>query len=174
MEKNKTIISEGNRPIWQIVIASLLFTLGFILCIMFFFGYDPFPEKNSVTKGDYGSLYLALLCFTQGFIFSVVKSILFDMGKLKYKEQYQIGPIKFGVWKELPKIEYVSVFRQLKADGNIIYEVNLWYDRNKHFNIYENTDQLPAFAMGEEVAKTLKVGLLDATIPNNNKWAALD
>ena len=64
----------------------------------------------------------------------------------------------------------MSVFRQLKANDDILFEVNLWYERNIHFNVYEHLEQAPAIEMGKAVSTALNVRLLDATVPNKHKW----
>ena len=170
MVRKNIIISEGNRPIWQTCIAAFLYTLALILLGMFFLAYEVVPFEVGSSKGDFRIFYVAVLCIVQGFLFSVVKSIFFDLKKKRYKEQYSVGPIKIGRWKNLPEIDYVSIFKQPKSDGNYIYEVNLWHQRNRHFNVYESINLNPIFEMGKEIAKSLDVDLLDATEPNNHKW----
>jgi hypothetical protein len=48
----------------------------------------------------------------------------------------------------------------------------MWVKRNKSFTLYESGDLATAFSMGENTAKTLKVDLLDATVPNDFKWVS--
>tara|TARA_R110002111_G_scaffold70506_4_gene113746 strand:- start:100 stop:645 length:546 start_codon:yes stop_codon:yes gene_type:complete len=170
MAKGKIIISEGVRPLWQTLVAAAFYTVTFILLAMFFFGYGIFPENEMDNRWNFGVFYLAVACASQGILFSSVKSIFFDLENRNYKEEYRVGPCAVGRWKALPAIEYVSVFRQLKANGTYTYEVNLWVKGNKSFTIYETNDMAITFAMGESTAKALKVNLLDATVPNNYKW----
>jgi len=54
--------------------------------------------------------------------------------------------------------------------GKKIFEVNLWYDKNKHWELYEKHDFAEAFAIGFEISELLNIDLLDATKPNNYKW----
>lgn len=159
MKDKNVIISEGYRPFWQIILAALCYTLAVLLLAMFFFGYEPFSENTSKGTRNFGLLYIGMLCISQGILFSVVKHIHFDLGQKKIKEEYQVGPIKVGKWMNLPEIQYVSIFRQPKADGNFVYEVNLWYQRNRHFNIYQNTHADTVELMGRSVAQTLNVDL---------------
>jgi len=170
MDKKKIIISEGVRPMWQTLVAAGCFTLTIILMVMFFFGYEIFPEDGMDNRWNFGVFYIAIACAAQGILFSSVKSVFFDLENQKYKEEYKVGPVGLGRWKELPKIEYVSVFRQLKANGSYTYEVNLWMKGNRNFTIYETGELATTFAMGESTAKALKVDLLDATVPNDFKW----
>jgi len=173
MDRKKIIISEGFRPLWQTLVAAAFYTLTIILLSMFFFGFEIFPDKVMDSKWNFKVFYIAVACAAQGILFSSVKSIFFDLEKQKYKEEYRVGPFGVGKWKALPKIEYVSVFRQLKANGSYTYEVNLWVNGNKSFTIYETGDMATTFAMGESTARSLKVDLLDATVPNDFRWVKL-
>lgn len=170
MGKSKIIISEGVRPLWQTLIASVFYTLAIILLAMFFFGYEIVPSDVKDNSRNFGVFYIATACMAQGIIFSNIKSIFFDLENQKYKEEYRVGPIGLGRWKSLPKIEYVSVFRQLKENRSYTYEVNLWVKGNRSFTIYEGLDLGTTFAMGATTAKTLNVDMLDATVPNDYKW----
>ena len=62
---------------------------------------------------------------------------------------------------------HVSIFHEHLIDGRKIFEVNLWYDRNKHWELYEKYTFEDAFAIGYEISEVLNIGLLDATKPNN-------
>ena len=173
MKDKNVIISEGQRPFWQVILATFFYTLATLLLAMFFFDYEPFSEITVHRGSDFGLLYIGMLCISQGILFSVVKHIHFDLGQKKIKEEHQVGPIKIGSWKNLPEILYVSIFRQPKSDGNFIYEVNLWYKKNKHFNIYQNTHLDTIVLMGRNIAQTLKVDLWDATVPQKEHWVKL-
>lgn len=172
MNNKQTIISEGKRPMVHLVLASLCFTLAFILLAMSLFEYDPFPKKGYTFKNEFNP-FIFFYLMAQGIFFSKVKNIHFRLEENKYKEEYCVGPFKLGKWKELPKIEYVSVFRQLKENDDHVYRTNLWYGRNKHYAIYENLDLDTSMAMGKAIAKTLKIDLYDATKPNNPKWVTV-
>lgn len=169
MEKNNIIISEGNRPLWQRIIAALIYTCIIIFLIMFFTDYR-FTTNAVHIKNSFSLLEMALILLPTALGFSVVRDWHFDLSKKKYKIVYCIGPLQFGSWNTLPEIDYVSVFKQPKANGEYIYETNLWYNKNKHFNILESEGIEPVFEMGKNVSTILKVKLLDATVPNAYKW----
>lgn len=173
MKSRKLIISEGNRPLWQLIIASVHYTA--IICLVFFFvtGWE-FTTETKAIKRNFHLLQAIILLLPSALAFSMVKDLLFDLENKKYKIQHRVGPLKFGTWKKLPKIEYVSVFRQPKQDGEFVFEANLWYSKNKHFNVYESDTRPPAWEMGHYIAKALKVKLLDATDPHNFTWATPD
>lgn len=169
MAHTKLIISEGNRPFWQLIIAAIHYTA--IVGLLFFFlaGWE-FTTKTTSLKRSFHLLEAAILLLPSAFAFSLVKDLHFDLENKKYKIQYCIGPLKFGTWKELPKIEYVSVFRQPKKTGEYVFEANLWYAKNKHFKVYESPTRPPSWEMGRHIAQALNVRLLDATVPNDFRW----
>ncbi len=169
MKPSKIILSEGNRPLWQLIIAAVHFTA--IISILFIFVVNfEFTTSLKKLKGSLSLIELAVFLLPSALAFSVVKDVHFDLAQKRYKEQYCVGPIKVGKWKKLPNIEYVSVFRQPKVNREYIYEANLWYQKNKHFNIYENEQLEIVIEMGKYIAKALGVNLLDATRPNDFRW----
>ncbi|MEX0275368.1 MAG: hypothetical protein AB3N16_13415 [Flavobacteriaceae bacterium] len=168
--KGEVYISEGKRPIWQLIIASVLFTLGLILLLMAFTDYELIQVEGRTHGFDFGALWVSLFCFSNGLVFSVVQNLHFDLTHKKLKKEYSLGPIKWGVWRSLPKIEYISIFKQLKKNGKYVYEVNFWHGGNKHFNVYESLDKRACLEMGKIMAQRLHLDILDATEANNYKW----
>lgn len=173
MEKQNVIISEGNRPLWQRIIAAIHYTAIVYLLFRFFTGFELSSDSEKL-KGNLSLLEIVIFLLPSALAFSVIKDILFDLEQKEYKIQYCVGPIRIGKWQALPDIEYVSVFKQPKADGGHIYEANLWYKGNRHFNVYESELLEPAYKMGENIATVLQVNLLDATEANNNKWVKFE
>lgn len=173
MENRKVIISVGNRPIWQLIVAAIHYT-AIVSLLFFFFIKFEFTFDGKKLKNSFLFLELAAFLLPSALAFSVVRDFLYDLEQKRYKIDYCVGPFRFGKWRHLPEIEYVSVFKQPKEDREFVYEANLWYNRNKHFNIYESETLEPAYEMGKNTAKILKVKLLDATVPNSFKWVALD
>ncbi|APQ17084.1 hypothetical protein [Maribacter hydrothermalis] len=169
MSKKNIIISEGNRPIWQLIIAAIHYTAIVSLLLFAIIDFDIAFNSEVIKKGI-NTFEVIIFLLPGALAFSLVKDVLFDLDKKQYKLQYSVGPIHFGKWEELPEIEYVSVFKQPLVDGNFIYEVNLWYQSNRHFNIYKNENKEKVFLLGKSVAKVLHVNLLDATVPNNYRW----
>lgn len=94
----------------------------------------------------------------------------FDFENKKYKIEKHVGPIKFGRWKPFKKIEYLSVFN----NGKGFYEINLWYNKNKRFNIINFEELDITLETGKTIAKKLNIDLLDAaTDPRDSKWVTL-
>jgi hypothetical protein len=133
-------------------------------------GINLFDIENSYKKWIVGNLEIGLFAIVHGILFSMIKSLHFDLVAKKYKMQYSVGPLHVGKWKKLPDVKYVSVFRQPKTNGKFTFDVNLWYDGNKRFNVYENTEMEPSYEMGFQIAKSLDVDFLDATDPYDKKW----
>lgn len=170
-KKTNIIISEGQRPFWQVALAALFFTvtlaqLGYGLWEVFL--GDGF-------WGAMGFLDTIILTVVLGLKFSMVTSIHFDIAKKRYKKQYTVGPIKYGKWEYLPNIEYISVFGQGLSDSDgdrvdVVYDVNVWHDTSKHFTIYSSEELEPSYEMAKYIALKLEVDLLDASVPHDKKW----
>lgn len=173
MEKKNVIISEGERPIWQLVIASLFYTLSiFIIAYYFYqFGSIIFIYPIRAITATVPFLILAFCAMLVGLRFSMKNIMFFDLENRKFKDQYRVGPFKMGRWKLLPKLEYVSVFKNTRG----FFEINIWYIQHKryrerHFNIYNYIDEEDALESGFYIANQLNIKLLDSTEKNNYKY----
>ncbi|NER17108.1 hypothetical protein [Spongiivirga citrea] len=155
--KNNVLITEGKRPFWQLVIAAACFTATLFLL---FLVTKSIIEGASEKALDY--FKITILILAGAINFSIHKSVAFDFNNLQYKKIKAIGSFKFGTWKVLPDIEYVSVFKQSLENSNYIYDVNLWYG-NAHLEAFESTNPLESLEMGKAIARTLEVDLYDAT-----------
>ena len=165
MTQKEIIISQGNRPFWQIILAALFFT-GMVTSLYYFSTtFNIFDSEENV-KFSLHFLQIAIFLFFGGTFFSSVRDYHFNFQENKYKILFCVGPIKIGRWKSFKSLEYISVF---KSSSNI-YEINLWYDKNKHFNISKYKQEEFALFAGKELAKKLNIDLLDATNPFSKKW----
>lgn len=158
------IISERQRPLWQRIISSLLFTLA-IAYLLYVILNVEWNENDPRNFGYHLRRFIFLVTF--GISFSFHKSVSIDLKNSKFRSTFEIGPIKLGEWKTITNYEYVSIFHEPLIDGEKIFEVNLWYDRNKHWELYEKYTFEDAFAIGYEISELLNIDLLDATKPNN-------
>jgi len=161
------IISERNRPFWQIAVAALFLTATFtILCafILQFFIYNEII--NHIAKYIYYSLYL--LPF--GLNFCTQKRVHIDIKNSRFRPTIEIGNFKFGKWKTIKNYEYVSVFYNPSKHESEQFEVNLWYDNNKHFELYARHNFEDAMHLAYTLSEELKIDLLDATIKNKYEW----
>ena len=167
-EEERTIdahISEGKRPLWQIIIAALLYT-GALVSLYFF--YETFSLNVSKKRivAYFEILEITGVLFLAGVSFSLVKDYQFDFKNKQYKIIHRVGPIKVGQWRTLKSLDYISVFKKNESK----YFVNLWYNKNKHFKLFAHNKADAAIFMGKELAKKLKIELYDATDPHNSKW----
>ncbi|WP_158846259.1 hypothetical protein [Algibacter sp. L1A34] len=103
-----------------------------------------------------------------------------DLASKKYREIYSVMGIKFGVWKDLPDIEYVSVFKTkenkrvqgMGASANFsneVYKLNLFYNRNNKIEVYLAEDISNAFENAKYIADVLNIDVFDAT-ERVSKW----
>ena len=166
MNNENIIISESNRPYWQLIIAAALFTLSLAFIVMLFQNIDLENKGKRLA----GNIELILILFLLGTTFCSQKRVYLDLKKLKIKASYEVGPIKIGRWQPIKNPEYVSVFLRPKSDGSTVFEVNLWYERVKHIELYERDDYMDAFKIGYNISEKLNIDLLDATVPNESKW----
>ncbi|GAA4966393.1 hypothetical protein [Algibacter aquimarinus] len=166
MEQN-IIVSEKQRPLWQRILAALFFTaaIAFLAYTLFTANWN---DDSLIYIGHNIKSFIYLVGF--GVVFSFHKSVYIDIKNSKFRSTIEIGPIKLGQWKIISNYEYVSIFHQPISNGDKIFEVNLWYDRNKHWELYEKHDYKEAFLIGYKIAELLKIDILDATIPNDYKW----
>jgi hypothetical protein len=163
--KRNIIVHKAKRPMWKVVLAPLLF-IAIPMCI--FYGYWA----------------VVLVLLVNALKFSLVNNVYFEVEKMRYKNEYAIGFIRFGKWRDLPNIEYVCVFRQAwvqDSDGDgqtdgagYKYDVNVWHDTSKHFTIYTNPEKESAYEMAMDLAMRLGVDFLDATDPHDKKWVDLE
>lgn len=165
------IISESPRPIWQIPIAALFFTITTLLILLALYQIE-FTEKGLIIFLH--RIKPCIFFVSIGIGFTLTKSIHIDIENSKFRPTYNIGPLKIGSWQTIKNYEYVSVFHQPTVGGDYIFEVNLWYDNNKHFELYEEDNYKEAFLIGYELSEQLNIDLLDATEPNNFKWVDKD
>lgn len=166
-KQKEVVVSTGVRPFWQTIIAASLYTvtLGFLLMFLYVLYKDHF-EGNKINSAV-GFFKLAIYTFIGALNFSVVKTIYINLDKEKLKTEYSVGMINIRYYSKIPTLEYVSAFLN---PGTLVYEVNLWYKGNKHFNVSAYDEFQPAFDFGVLFSDKLNIDLLDATEKGNFKW----
>ena len=98
----------------------------------------------------------------------------------KYRELISFVGINFGKWKAVPEFEYVSIFKTSEnirvrvaiAETNLkdlVYKINLFYNKNKYITAYKTNDIDDAMKVGIEVGRAFQIDVLDATT-SNQKW----
>ena len=92
MKKKLVLISEGERPIWQIIIATLFYTIGIVTLLLFFYRTE-FKADDKTFKTIFQAFEFSFYFFVLGFGFSVVKNVLFNLEENIYKDEYSVGPL---------------------------------------------------------------------------------
>lgn len=167
MKPENIIVSENDRPFWQLVIASFCFTLTIALIINAFWKANWTHEGFKFLAHQIEGIALVL---SMGVAFSSKQTVHIDLLNLKIRPTVEIGPVKLGKWQTLKNLEYVSIFPRLKSDGSEAFEVNLWYERNKHLELYERDSFEEAYRIAFKTSDYLKIDLLDSTEAHNAKW----
>lgn len=164
MDKQITYI-ERQKPFWVRITAAILFTIAIGLIIHFILTMDfSLEERHLYGHLDYFQIIFFLLFFAIYFSYTI--NCYFDFDKKQFKREKTIGVFKYGRWKPLPALEYVSLF----AVNESTFEINLWYKKNKHWDLYEKYNIKDAFTIAFELSEALNIDLLDATIPGDFKW----
>ncbi|WP_338732462.1 hypothetical protein [Mangrovimonas cancribranchiae] len=170
MKNNDIIVSERNRPYWQIILASLCFTGAFAIILSFML---QFFINNTIIQLFAEQLFISFYLIPVAIGYSSQKRIYIDLKNSKLKPTYEIGPIKIGAWKTIKNYDYVSVFKQLLSDGSYTYQVNLWYNSNRHLELYERQSITDAFIVGFELSEQLNINLLNA-VKHPYEWVDKD
>lgn len=95
-----------------------------------------------------------------------------------YRKIYSVFGLKFGTWKLLPTIEYISIFetkknsraRVIAAQADLafrIFRINLFYKGNKHIVAYETEEREEGFKVAKHLAMVLDTEIHDATTSTN-------
>jgi len=166
MKNKDIIISESNRPYWQLIVAAALFTLSLALIIILFQNID-LENKGKILAGN---IELILILLFLGATFCSQKRVYIDLNASRIKASYEVGPVKMGKWQQIKNPEYISVFLRPKSNGMSVFEVNLWYEKKKRIELYERDNYMDAFRIGYQISEQLNIDLLDATVSNKSKW----
>jgi len=124
---------------------------------------EGYPQQAGIL---FGWSFAALFFIVLGVYFGRVRDYHFDFTRRKYKKVQRVGFIGFGSWKNFKNLEYVSLFENLDD----LYQINLWYNTNKHFDIdtFWNYDE--AVEVAVDLAQKLEVDFHDAverTVPTS-------
>ncbi len=166
MEEDKDIyVSNGKRAIWQLLIAAALYTASVYLVYMFVVRYQANIDKNY--KGLASLLEIGIFCFAGAVSFSRVVDYRFNLKEKEYRIIYNFGLVKLGRTYAFKSIDYVAVYYNNSKE---VFEVNLWYNKNKHFAMAHYYDAENALIAGDSLAKKLEIDTWDASDPHNGKW----
>jgi hypothetical protein len=167
LHQNEILISQNKRPGWHFILGGLFYIAALGLAFYPFYLLYTYPDDTSIEKDLAGNLVIALLAFIAGLGSSIVKTRYLDLEKEKLQTEFRLGFLKFRFQSSMPKLKYVSVFNNVGAE---LFEVNLWYEGNRHFNIMDFDDAQQAMDYGKLFSDKLNLKLLDATVKGNSKW----
>ena len=158
------IVTEGRKSLTQIIIASLFFTCAIGVFVKFFImmGFSNLSSVGVIRGLQFTGVFILF-----GLAYCTNKKVYVDLDKSKFRPVREIFGLKFGKWKTIHSYEYISIFYTNYNGGT--YEVNLWYDTNKHIELYRNEDLETAFIFGYDLSENLNIDLLDATL-TESKW----
>lgn len=168
MENSNIIVSETNRPIWKLILAALLFTIAIYFILE---DYKSFSwNKEYLISYIKPRLKPVILLTTIGVMLSFQKKIYINLKESKFKPSFEIAILKFGQWKTINNYEYISIYYNPSKEERNQFEVNLWYDKNKHFELYSRNNFEDAITVAYDLSEVLDIDLLDATIAGDFKW----
>jgi len=164
LAEKEIIIRQGQVSLWKRIYVATILT--FIVYLFYlYFTNEPIAYTNYyiVSFGHLIEISIYIIVPTVALIIST--NYHFNFEKKQYKIEKTFGRIQFGKWKVLPELEYISVFK--KKD---YFQVNLWYYKNNHFNVYNLLEYDDAIEVGVEIAEKLKIDVLDATSHHDYQW----
>ena len=116
------------------------------------------------------------------FSFLIINQKL-DLENKKYREYYGFLGLKFGKWKDIPGIEYVTVFIERSVQGkNVVsissyhveknFKIDLIISKTESISAGQEKDRAAALKKGKKIAKALDTRLLDYT-EKDSKWVEI-
>ena len=170
IENDEIIIHQGKRHFLEIVLGSIFYAA--IVFVLIFTFYDLLISGNIkvfIWK-IHNILILIGILLPMALSFTVTKSIIINPVKEKLISIYSVGVFSKRIESKIPKLNYISIFKNSKDE----FEVNLWYEKNKHYKMYvfEKFDE--ALELGKQLSNRLNIDLLNATKKGDFKWIELD
>ncbi|MEZ4853241.1 hypothetical protein [Flavobacterium sp.] len=170
MNNDNFVISEGKRPVFHLILATLLFGVS-VVCLYLFITELLAVDTTNVKKSQVptGFLELTIFAFIFGLNFSKITTIYIDLKQQILRTEYKVAFFKMNTKQKIKNLGYISVFK----NDNLQFEVNLWYDTNKHCKMFLYTNKQDAIACGKQFAQRMKIDLLNATEKGNFFWVDL-
>ena len=164
--EHELIVSEGKKSRPEKIIAAFFYTVFFFLVVAVL--YNVLIDESSwiFIQSIYAPLTGALFCLAFALNYSIEKTILIDLKKDKLIYRFSFGPYEHNQFSTVPKLEYVAVFKNIEG----IYEVNLWFNGNKHYRMDHFDKSTEAFDFAKVVTSKLNLRLLDATKKGDTHW----
>ncbi len=123
--------------------------------------------------------YYGLILLAAALRLGLREGVEMELEGKRYRKVYSIFAVNFGTWKKLPPIEYVSIFKTTRKTrarvitaeahlGTTVYRINLFYERNKHLDVYESEEKENTLEIARHIATILETPIWDATIKEPN------
>ncbi|GER60309.1 hypothetical protein [Patiriisocius marinus] len=158
------VISQGPVPLFRRIIAAVLLT-GFVFCV--YAMVREYLEEGWINAlYFYGSFFLLMY----GFQAARSRNFVFHFKKHRFREEVQLGFLKFGFWEPLPDLKYVSVYKVAPK----IYIIKIFITVNDGYEIvgFKNADD--GILAAKAIAKKLSIDCWNATNPGNGDWLEID
>ena len=152
MKDKNVIIHFGKRSIFSRALAAIFYSLTLFLVYKYFIIESSF-SLNKLRSNVFSITSLIIL----GIKFSVLESHHFNFQEMKYRKFYSVGPVGFGKWKRIRKLDRVSTFLNVREEC----EVNIWDIRNKKYRIAVFGEIDNAVDYGRDLAKNLEIKFLE-------------
>jgi hypothetical protein len=160
MENQLIYLEKAN--IYKHIFGYVLVFIGFALIVQFLFLYSILIIGIGIK-----------LIFRTG--------IEFNLDNKKYRTLISLFGIEFGFWKNLPTIDYISVFKTTEnkkyggftastVSHNEIIKLIFFYQTNKKIEIYKTENIDDALKKAKFIAELLNLKIYDATTTNDQKW----
>ena len=108
---------------------------------------------------------------------------LIDLEKGLYKAYESVLGLTSGVWKKMPKFDYVLLFKTLyikcegcspedfEDDNSAIYQLSLVYNKNRKLIVHESKVKADVFLLAEKLSTYFKLKIRDSANDRRNpKW----
>ncbi len=106
-----------------------------------------------------------------------------DLEKKVFKLSERTFGIPSGIWKPIPKLDYILVFKTLyiKCEGcspedfdndkGSIYQLSLVYNKNRKIIVHETNLKNEIFTLAEKLSSFFKIKIRDSASDRRNpKW----
>ncbi len=105
---------------------------------------------------------------------------LIDLEKGLYKAYERVLGLTSGLWKKMPKFEYVLLFKTLyvkcegcspedfEDDNGTIYQLSLVYNKNRKLIVHESKVKGEVFLLAEKLRSFYKIKIRDAASDRRN------
>lgn len=164
--KNEILISPGERKWYEILLASIFYTVFVYLLFITIYNLISKNDFDLLITNFYNLILLSGFLLSMGLNFSMVKDIFINVKEQYLISRFRVGSFKYDVKSNLPNLEYVSIYKNAKDE----FEANLWYGKNNHYQMYTFESFDEALGFGKIIAQKLDLNILDASEKGNFKW----